>query len=265
MAARIIFLRVGDRDRISLSDFIQSLNNFLGVLRDFDATLSNDAKGSLTWEVVSLKKESPAIVGVSANPRSGMIDHSQAVEAQVLESTAELTARGERTRAMSDSALMKIQYLAQNTKRVGPHSIFVNGDGHPKKETLITEKTFENARQFTSPKFYTYGSITGRLEFISVHKGDEFRIWDELTGKPVRCKFDVKDDQQVRDLLRHRVIVSGEISSNSAGQPISLKLAELRGVDEKRNLPTIEQMRGVIKDFTDGLTLKEYLKEIADE
>lgn len=115
-----------------------------------------------------------------------------------------------------------------------------------------------------SPKYSSFGSVTGDLESITVHNASEFRVWDELTGKPVRCKFEVEQDQMVKDLLRKRVTVSGEILSNSAGMPISLKLMTLVPATDHA-LPTIEEMRGSIKDFTEGRPLKEYMEEIADE
>jgi hypothetical protein len=266
MAPRTIFLRIGERDRISLSNFIQSLKNFLGLLRDFDATISKDKKGSVIWEVVELKKNSPPIVGVSPTTRRGMMDYSHAVEAQILESTAEITARGERTAVMSDAALQRLERLSSNTRSIGSHSIFMmNGASKdPIGETLITEKTFENVRQYTQPKFSSQGSIVGKLDSITVHRANEFRVWDEVTGKPVRCKFEMEQDRLVRDLLRQRVIVSGEILSNSVGMPILMNLEEL-STAEKKELPTIDQMRGLVKDFTNGLSLGDYLKEIADE
>lgn len=54
--ARIISFRVGQRDRIPLSHFISSLQSFLGILRDLDATISKDQHGSVVWEVVSLRQ-----------------------------------------------------------------------------------------------------------------------------------------------------------------------------------------------------------------
>jgi hypothetical protein len=50
---RTIFLRVGQKDCVSLVGFISSLQNFLGILRDLDSTISRDQRGSVIWEVVS--------------------------------------------------------------------------------------------------------------------------------------------------------------------------------------------------------------------
>ena len=241
MTPNTIFLRIGQRDRVALPDFIDSLKNFLGMLRDFDATISQEQRGSVIWEVVSLQQNSPPIVGVSPTPKRGMMDFSRTVEAQILQSTAEITLRGERSAVLSDAALDRLERLASKTKKLGSHSLYVNGDGQAKQETPITEKTYENAQRFTRPTFSNFGTITGRLQSISVHNGDEFRVWDETTGKPVRCRFDLSQDDLVRSLLRDKVVVSGEILSNSAGMPISLKLADLSRAIE-HHVPTIDEI-----------------------
>lgn len=264
MAPRSIFLRIGQRDRIPLSALIESLQNFLGMLRDFDATISKNQKGSVVWEVTSLRQNSPPIIGLSPSIRHGMMDYSSDVEFQILQSTADITSRGERTTLMSDSALTRLEKLARKTKTFGAHSIFLEGDGAHLRETDITERTLKNVQEFTSPKYSSFGSIKGKLEAISVHQGNEFRVWDEVTGKPVRCKFTIEKDDVVKSMLRQRVIVSGEILANSAGMPISLTVSELTTVSG-RNLPTIDEMRGLIKDFTGGKPLSEYLEEISDE
>jgi hypothetical protein len=264
MDSRTIFLRIGERDRVPLSDFIESLRNFLGMLRDFDATISKHEKGSLIWEVVSLKQNSPPIVGVSPTPRRGMMDYSRNIESQVLQSTADITRTGERAIAMSDSALARLERLAFRTKTIGRHSIFITDNGQRSQETEINERTLRNVQEFTSPKFSSYGSLVGKLEAITVHLANEFRIWDEATGKPVRCKFRIEQDKLVRELLRTKVRVSGQILSNSTGVPISLELDELAPVGERR-LPTIGEMSGLVTDFTEGKPLKKYLEEISDE
>lgn len=260
---RLIFLRVGTKDRVPLSDFIDSLRNFLGMLRDYDATLSEDVHGSVVWEVVQLSQNSPPLIGVSPRPKLGKLDHSEAVGKRIIANTTEITSTGKRDLLMSDAVLHRLERLAAKTTALGDYSIFSNGTG-PKYETEISERTLRNVQEFTSPKYSSFGTITGNLDAITVHNSNEFRVWDDKTNKPVRCRFGVEQEAEVKNLLRHRVTVFGEILSNSAGQPLSLKLSRL--VDSEIKVPpTIAQMRGLVKDFTGGKPLKDYLEELSDE
>lgn len=262
--ARTIFLRIGTRDRIDLAAFIDSLRNFLSVLRDLDSTISRDPHGTIIWEVVSLQKSSPPVVGVAPNQKRGFDDFSEAVEGQFIENARMLLEQGERTSFMSDAALLRLETLAKRTPKLGSMAVYVNAEDAPKRETLITERTLENVQQLTKARYSAYGSTVGSLDAISVHRGNEFRVWDETTNKPVLCKFSERDLGHVKALLKSRVTVSGTINSNSAGNPISILIEEVVPNPIKA-LPTIEEMSGFVEDFTEGKGLKQYLKDLSDE
>lgn len=261
-----IFFRVGTSDHITLSAFISRLRNFLGILQDFDSALSDDPRGSIKWEISVLRKSSPPLVGVIPVPRRVDIpDWSDAINEQVLTNIHMLSRSTERTPRMPDSALSKIKRLAGNVRQLGPSSVFLGENGQPKREELITATTLKNVKELTDPKYEAYGSVIGRLESLSVHKGHEFRVWDKNTGKPVRCQFSPERIVQVKSLLPATVIISGIVHSNSAGLPISVDLEDLEMYEEMGTLPTIQEMSGLIEDFTGGRTLKEYLEDMADE
>jgi len=262
--SRTIFLRVGERDRVPLNAFIDSLRNFLRVLQDLDATISRDPRGSVIWDVVSLQKGSPPVVGVAPTRRRGLQDCSEAVEEQFLTNARLLDAQGERTRYFSDSALVDFERIAKRTKRLGTIAVYTNGSGAAITEGVITERTLRNVRELTGVKYSAYGSVIGNLDSISVHRGNEFRVWDETTKKPVLSKFRKGELERVKSFLGVRVTVSGILNSNSAGMPVCIAVDEIDPV-EQRDLPSIEEMSGLVENFTEGKSLKQYLEDLADE
>jgi hypothetical protein len=266
-----IYLRVGTQDEIALSVFIEALQNFLHALKDVDATLSQNVNGSLVWNVVRLEKNSPPLVGVAAHQKpsfakGGHPDLSLRVESELIENARRLATTGERSELLSDAALKRLENLAKKTPSIGPIAIFQsnNGPSAPKNETQITAQTLENVKRLTSVRYSAYGSIKGSLDAISVHRAHEFRVWDEKTNKPVTCKFNPSELDSVKALLKSRVTVVGTLTSNSAGNPISISAEEIFSTP-KRQLPTIAEMSGLVKDFTDGKSLKEYMEELSDE
>ena len=266
-----IFLRVGNREAISLDLFISSLSNFLGALQDIDATISKDEQGSLVWEVVVLQKNSPALIGVRPRQRAryiklGIADYSGVVEEQFIENARLLNNKAERNDYLSDAALKRIESLARKSKGIGPMVVYQsdNGAGTPKNEIVISEKTFENVKKLTSVRYSAFSSIRGNLDSISVHRSNEFKVWDEITHKPITCRFPDSKFEDVRSLLKKRVTVSGILDSNVSGSPISILVEDLSFTPE-RPLPTIDEMCGYVHDFTNGKTLKEYMEELSDE
>ncbi len=259
-----IFFRVGNQKHIELSTFVDSVRDFLRVLKDVDATISERSIGSVKWIVETLEKRDVPTIGVIAIPRKIAFDHSGTVEAQVIENATLLSTRGERTKFFSDSALQHMGYLANRTPKIGPMSIWTPANGRPKQETEISKITLRNVQELTGPKYSGYGSVSGSLESISVHKGREFRVWDKKTGKPVRCFFKTDDESKVKDSLRKVMVVTGDMLMNSAGIPLSIEVDDLEE-SISTDLVPVQSLSGIIKDYTGGVSLKKYLEDPSDE
>jgi hypothetical protein len=260
-----IFLRVGTQKHIELSLFVESVQDFLKVLKNIDATMSENPRGSVRWEVEALDKTEAAVIGVIPVPRKPVFDRSSVVEFQVIENANLLSTSTERTKFLSDHALDRIGKLAKRTPKIGPMAVWTPSNGKPKQESEISNKTLRNVQELTGPKYSGYGSVTGSLESISVHKGSEFRIWDKQSGKPVRCHFGPDDEGTVKEFLRKNVIVTGEMLMNNAGIPLSVRVDDLEPALPPAELVPVEKLSGIIKDFTGGLSLKEYLETFDDE
>ena len=260
-----IFFRVGTERQIDLSTFVDSVRDFLYILKDVDATLSEKSHGSVKWMVEVLEKPDAAVVGVLPIPRKPLFDRSSAVKSQVIENTSLLSTKGERNKFFSDGALSHVGKLANRTPKIGPMAIWTPQNGRPKQESEISQATLRNVEELTGPKYSGFGSVTGSLDAISVHRGAEFRIWDKESGKPVRCFFKPDFEGKVKDSLRKVVVVTGEMLMNSAGNPLSIKVDELEEAPPRADLVPIQSLSGIIKDFTGGVSLKKYLEESADE
>jgi hypothetical protein len=84
--ARTIFFRLGNKDKVTVRELIDTLHNFLGILQDLDSAISKEERGSMAWEVAFLQKQSPPVIGVIGTPRRPVFeDISFTVENQLLE------------------------------------------------------------------------------------------------------------------------------------------------------------------------------------
>ena len=95
-------------------------------------------------------------------------------------------------------------------------------------------------------KYETQGSVVGKLDTIRIHRGHEFRVWDEITERPIICRFPEELLATVKDALGHRVLVHGVIWANYRGVRTFVIAEGIESYPEEAQLPTIEEMSGLI-------------------
>jgi hypothetical protein len=263
--SRIFYFRIGSGDYITFPGLVRSLRNILGILEDLDASLSQRKSGTVRWQVVSLRKDSPPIIGIEGHPVSHRRDDfTPAIQREVFQGVATLANAPERNRYYSDSVLSKLRNLASQSRQSGPLTIYTE-NGEARQEASITESTFKNIEQIIGVKYKGLGSVVGSLDAITLHNKNEFRIWDENTGKPVTCLFAPEKLEEIKTLLRTKVLVHGEVRSNQRGEAISVIVEGIEPRTTQDKLPTIEEMSGLVEDMYEGKTLQDYLKDIRDE
>ena len=109
------------------------------------------------------------------------------------------------------------------------------------------------------------GAIEGRLELALVSgKGRWFNVCHAITGNAVKCELLEGFVDEFASNLGRRVIVSGLVSYNATGEPISIAIDRIRAFEEENTLPSIHDMIGLAPDITGELTTEEYIRELRD-
>lgn len=261
MVEPIYFVLEGHNRILRPVAFTKALQGFLRLLRELDASISHSIMGSVDWEIVSLQKSSPAVIGYLAHPRGRRgpaVDRSDDIKRTCVAGLDLLSKKPERLGEYSDRALDRTEYLAKlrATDRFDEMRVLANG-----QEANVSVVTLANIQTLKGPTYESAGSVVGRLEAISVHHAFEFRVWSEATGKPVTCRFDESMLDKVKDHLRNKVMVYGTIKWNALGHPISVSVEGMDPADSDGGM-TIEQVSGAIDDFTEGMTLADYLEDL---
>jgi hypothetical protein len=261
--AEPIFMRVGERGIIDLPEFWRATGNFLGLLQEVDSSVAGRKGGNLQWRITTLKNDPAPLIGVTPRllARRIVSDTSERVEQEIITNVASLTERGERNKFLSDAALTRVEKIARTTPGMGASAIYMGANESVKLITTVTAKTLSQVQDLTNPKSVSFGTVVGNLDTISVHNGLEFRVWDEESKRPVRCFLHSKQKTQAMDLLGAKVLVTGMVKADRYGRPLSMQAETFDSVSVPGNLPTIEEMRGSIPDFTGGRSLKEFLED----
>ena len=109
------------------------------------------------------------------------------------------------------------------------------------------------------------GAIEGRLELVSLHHPyNRFNVYDLRTGRGVKCSLPSHLENAVIGALKRRVGVSGVVSYNVYGEPLSVLAEAIRVLGEEADLPPVSQMLGFIPDLTGDLSTEEHLRILRD-
>ena len=81
-----------------------------------------------------------------------------------------------------------------------------------------------------------------------------------MANEQVNYKAVLADLEAQKAQIESAIAAIKMIAAQRAGVPIAMDLEDLSPYEE-RELPTIQQMSGLVKDFTGGQTLKEFLED----
>lgn len=109
------------------------------------------------------------------------------------------------------------------------------------------------------------GSIEGTIKLTQRSLHGSFDLYQSISRKVVRCDFPEAMREEIEEALkkRHRVIVSGVISYNSLGEPLSIQVQRpLRILRRESELPGPTEMVGLAPDLTGDLDTEDYIKSM---
>ena len=241
---------------------INALRHFWRLLQDLDATISKDPRGTTNWDIQHLSKSSPAVIAFVGQSHLTTIDHTHEIENDCIQGLKLLSASGERLPSYSDAAISKALRLAKLCQRRAHQRLDLIEVSASGERVAIGPDTVANIESLTATKYESLGSIVGNLDAITVRNGTEFRVWEEVSGQPVTCRFTEEMLEQVEDSLGLRVLVYGDVRANYKGQIIGIYVHGFGMYADEANLPPIKEMSGLVDDFTGGMPLKDYLEEI---
>lgn len=247
----------GKNDRISATVFGRSFSNFLDLLKDVDSMISHRSRATVRWELVTLKKESPALIEVAGTSRIKEMDYSQAIQESLIDGLEQLMERPEQPQFYSYSGLVKAQRMAEQARYLKWMSVFAGT-----RRTVLDERIFTHVDYLTASGSKSLGSVRGSLDAIIVHSGHEFRVWSPKWKRPVICRFDKRMLPDVTAHLKQQVEVIGELNRNPKGEPVVMNVEEFLPLEPAATIPRIEDMRGLLSDIYGGKSLGGYLDEL---
>jgi len=230
-------------DIITSDKLRRGIGDFYSLL-DVIASEISQKKKPVRWNV-SVGDGSIVLVseGKSTTDKE---DYTESVLNAVKIGLNQLEQCADRPRYFTDSALEYVENLAnlpEKNNGLSGIGIFIDS-----KRCEITKKAVANIDQILGTKSRAMGSIEGRLLTVSKRSNPRVFVVEFLTNKSVQCNITDYLIPEALSAFDKRVYVFGMISYTKEGHPKSIKAEELKIFPDQKELPTFDQMCGILKD-----------------
>jgi len=255
-------LRVrGTPGGISLKSFLDMMTACLSALRDLDGAISHQAGGTLEWYVKGLHS-SDLTATIDPHPKKGLAgDYGPAIVRSFVGGLGQIQREAVIPPYFSPGTLRSVGRIAKGFGGNGATSFRVTLLGTGSVATIDREAR-PHIETLLAPRYHALGSVVGRLDMISVHRGNHFNLYGLRTNKGVLCKFDPDHLQAAKDALGSTVVATGRVHRNVNGDAIRLEVDEIRPWPLAGRLPAVDEIYGSDPGFTGDLTTEEFLAEV---
>ena len=129
-------------------------------------------------------------------------------------------------------------------------AIVVTGavENEPVKRVSSGSQMVAHVDEIIGVSGHATGALEGRLETITIHGQNAFRIYDPLRRRGTRCICDAEALDAIRGLLGHRVLVYGGIGYNKGGEPITIRVEQFQLLRAPAELPQPHDLRGTFAE-----------------
>ena len=237
-----------DADLVSAGDFLSCADAFVSLLREITSTVHN-TKSADAWYVNV--QEGSQVVNVI--PNADRIPYG--VSAEIIRVTVDgfraLEQAAEFPREFSDRAVGFARKLSRISTR-GDNKRFPVRIIDKQRVTSIGRDIFNNSSALLDWKYEDLGTVEGALEAISVHGHYEFRIFEPIWSRSIKCLVDDDMLELAISMFRHRVEVNGLIRYTKDGLPTSVRVISIDELPDPSELPSYKDMKGILSDQSGG-------------
>lgn len=254
-----LVIRVESKEEyVPAASFVSIISNTLMILREVDSEISEQHQGSLSWRIQDVSLNSPLSITIFAEPRGGDLDVGRDVVEAYTEGLRQIDASPER---IPEFFTLKALERAKSLVSVLNDGIARITYSTARYTAIVpTQRIAANVDELTQ----VYEELTtfeGDLDSVTLHGKRIFYVWDVFDGR-IACRFSEDMLERVRELLGHRVSVSGKARFSRGGRPLSIEVVEARKLRDQSELPQIRDLVGI--DITHGLSSEAYVRSLRD-
>jgi hypothetical protein len=130
-------------------------------------------------------------------------------------------------------------------------------------DTWLSGSYVARIAALTEPDTQAMGSVSGRLEKFSIHKGNKFTLYPPISGEEVECEFDRGELENVLKAVDHTVTVYGILHyAKSKAFPSRVEVTSFEVLPDSDMLPTLLTACGSMHS---SIPSEQLIREMRDE
>lgn len=232
-------------ERIVTNKFKDVIKSFFNLIDEVSAQITLTKK-PICW-TVSVGHGSIAL-NLLPEPKREDIEMMPTILKAIENGVNAINNKDERPKYYSDNALQAISNLASiiepNKEGINRIKIFTNGN-----QSTISTKAIGHIDSVLEIRRKELGSIEGKLEVVSKRRGYHFVVYDSLKNLPVICYFEESLTEKILNAFGRYVYVYGLVKYRKGDMPYSIQVNKFRAFRLKNELPTANDVLGILKDI----------------
>lgn len=265
MSQKFTILVEGRDGGVPAERFVDVVHKALAVLRDLDAKSSEDGKAGIHWNITKATTNSPLTLTLEAHVPAQRRDTSRAVVKSYMRGMRKLESGKGVPSDFGDDTLKEARALLGLLDRGVSRMEFAATGEETVAPTLRSAALIDEFFGRRSAYHLSDTIVEGSLETVTIHGGEAFDVFDQLTGTRVRCILPDGQISEAVNALGKRVAVSGRAKFSDKGRPISIEVDAIRVLRGTSELPAASDFEGEGKlDITGGMDSAEFVRRLRD-
>lgn len=252
-----------DNGNVRLTDFINELEKFLEVSRRAEEVVSGRETRSIYYKIIGMSHSSPASIKLQACARDANYDIRSSVRREVVTSINQIDNKED---IKDKNRFHLIESLGHLTDPVGKRvkKLYLAWDSKP---INLTQEFNARVNLYVVPEETCRSVFRGMLNLIDIHGNRMvFAIFPEIGPNRIQCIFPADLFEGAKKALGRRVEVFGTFHYKvNAHYPHAAEIDKIDILELDDDLPTFDDIIGIDKGLTGGLSSEDYIEKIRHE
>jgi hypothetical protein len=253
-----------DTDALHLEDFLKQMEAVKHAINETQRVLTRGRGPDIHYRVVAISRSSPYRIVLQADAIPTTAAAVATLERTFPAAAEQIQSQGRVPAGFDGPALRAYREMtAALDARLSP--LTIESEGHV---VAVTNQLAKRVGVLLGPKHFALGSVTGRLEKVNIHGGENaFWVYPLLGPKGgVRCHFRKAMLERVSEGVGRYVDVHGRLTYNAVDYfPEEVRAESMDVHLSDGEFPDMTSLRGIAPEATGRKSTDEFLGDLRDE